>query len=200
VLETDRLILRSWCDDDVEPMAALCADPQVMAHFPRLQTREETAALIQRLREHEEREGFTFWAVEVKGGPRLIGMTGLARVTFDVPFAPTVETGWRYARSAWGHGYAVEAARAALAFGFGTLALPEIVAFLVPQNVRSAAVCERLGMRRDVEGDFLHPRFAPGAQSLAGNPQALHRLYRMARTDWQSAPDRHADKHRSVES
>ena len=181
-LATERLILRPWRDADLDPFAALNADPEVMAFFPSLVTRDECAQLIARVQAHFAREGFGLWALEVRGGAPFIGFCGIQRVPFEAPFTPAVEVGWRLARAHWGHGYATEAARAALAYGFGALALDEIVAFLVPDNRRSAAVCERLGMVRDPRGDFDHPRIAEGARSVAGFAQRRHALYRKRRT------------------
>jgi RimJ/RimL family protein N-acetyltransferase len=86
--------------------------------------------------------------------------------TFSAPFTPCVEAGWRLAFEHWGHGYATEAARLALGYGFGTLALPEIVSFTSATNLRSRAVMKRLGMRRDPAEDFDYPSF-PGRSSAA---------------------------------
>jgi RimJ/RimL family protein N-acetyltransferase len=181
-LATERLVLREWRDEDVEQFAAMSRDPDVMACFPALMSRDDCAALVERVRAHFAREGWGLWAVEVRGGPAFAGYCGLQRVPFEAPFTPAVEVGWRLARGCWGHGYATEAARAALRFGGGTLHLREIVAFLIPANVRSARVCERLGMRRDPSGDFDHPRIADGAVSVGGFALRRHLLYRMRGT------------------
>ena len=179
MLETERLILRPWRAGDLEPFAAMGRDPEVMAHFPSLLSREQSVEVMARVAGHIEREGYGFWAVEVRGGPAFAGFCGIAAVPFEAPFTPAVEIGWRFARAAWGHGYATEAARAALAHGFGTLGLREIVAFLVPSNARSEAVCRRLGMTRDPSGDFDHPRIPEGAISVGGFAQRRHILYRI---------------------
>jgi ribosomal-protein-alanine N-acetyltransferase len=180
VLRTPRLILRDWRDDDLEPWTAMGRDREVMAFFPTVLSRAQSADALTRIREHLAREGFGFWAVEVIGGPRFIGFCGLGRPGFTAPFTPCVEIGWRLARAHWGQGYATEAARAALAFGFESLQLAEIVAFLVPSNVRSARVAERIGMHRDRDGDFDHPRITPGTVSVGGHPAQRHALYRIA--------------------
>ena len=110
--------------------------------------------------------------IEIPGVAPFIGFTGLAVKTFAAPFTPCTEVGWRLARDAWGHGYATEAARAAVAFGFGELGLAEIVSYTTVANARSIAVMERLGMRRDIEFD--HPLVAPES------PVRRHVLYRLA--------------------
>ena len=107
-------------------------------------------------------DGFGLWAVEVAGGPPFIGFVGLAVPRFEAHFTPAVEVGWRLAREHWGRGYATEAARAALDYGFGTVGLEEVVSLTVPANTRSIAVMERLGMTRDPADDFDHPRLPEG--------------------------------------
>jgi ribosomal-protein-alanine N-acetyltransferase len=178
---TPRLVLRNWRSDDLDAWAAMGQDREVMAHFPGLVTRERAETMLHQQREFIAAKGYGFWAVEVVGGAPFIGFCGIKDVLFETPFTPAVEVGWRLARAHWGHGYATEAARAALAYGFDTLGLDEIVAFLVPSNTRSARVCERLGMTRDPNGDFDHPLVPEGAVSVAGFPPRRHILYRLRR-------------------
>jgi RimJ/RimL family protein N-acetyltransferase len=125
-----------------------------------------------------ERDGFGFWALEHAG--ELIGFCGISWVWFDAHFTPAVEIGWRLRRDAWGQGFATEAARAAMAFGW-QLGLDQIIAFLVPSNQRSAAVAERIGMTRALAGDFDHPGIAPGTISVGGHDNQRHSLYRAKR-------------------
>jgi ribosomal-protein-alanine N-acetyltransferase len=157
-IATERLLLRRWQDRDREPFAALNADPEVMEHFPMRLTREQSDEMIDRLEALFDAQGFGLWAVEVAETGEFIGFAGLNRVPFIAPFAPAVEVGWRLKRSAWGHGYATEAARAALDFGFEIAGLDEIVSFTATTNVRSQAVMRRLGMTHDPADDFDHPR------------------------------------------
>jgi RimJ/RimL family protein N-acetyltransferase len=177
-LETGRLLLREWRDGDREPFAEMNADPRVMEHFPSRLTTSESDASIDRMIERWAPDGFGLWAVERLADGRLLGFTGLAAPTFEAHFTPAVEIGWRLAVDAWGHGYATEAARAALRFGFEDLGLAEIVSFTVPANTRSRAVMERLGMTRDPADDFDHPRLPPG------HPIRRHLLYRLSRERW----------------
>jgi RimJ/RimL family protein N-acetyltransferase len=146
-----------------------------MEHFPAPLTRAESDAMVDRIEAAFESNGFGLWAVEVLGGAPFIGFVGLAVPTFEAHFTPAVEVGWRLAREHWGRGYATEAARAALEFGFGSVGLDEIVSFTVPANVRSRTVMERLGMTHDPKDDFDHPRIPPG------NPLRRHVLYRLQR-------------------
>lgn len=172
-LRTDRLLLRMWRHSDLAPFAALNADPKVMEHLPAVLDREQSDATVRRIEAHFATEGFGLWAVEVTGEVPFIGFVGLSRPQFDAHFTPAVEVGWRLARPYWGHGYATEGARAALAYGFGPLGLPEIVSFTVPGNLRSRAVMERLGMTRDPADDFAHPLLDPD------DPLRTHVLYRL---------------------
>ena len=177
MLRTERLILRSWRPADREPFAALNADAAVMEHFPSPLGREESDAFADRIGAQLNERGWGLWAVQVDGGADFIGFVGLHEASFDAPFTPAVEVGWRLDRAHWGRGYATEAARAAVAFGFGELGLDEIVSFTVPANRRSRAVMERLGMRRDPADDFDHPGIP------AGHPLRRHVLYRLRRED-----------------
>jgi RimJ/RimL family protein N-acetyltransferase len=178
VLATERLIMRPWRDADIDPFTAICNDPVVMEFFPKLQTRDEVVASLERVNAKIATDGFGFWAVD--HDDELIGFCGISRVGFDAHFTPAVEIGWRLRRDAWGHGFATEAARAAMAFGWER-GLEEIVAFLVPNNRRSAAVAERIGMVRDLPGDFDHPGVAVGTVSVGGHDNQTHALYRSKR-------------------
>ncbi|GHD93152.1 GNAT family N-acetyltransferase [Streptomyces naganishii] len=160
-LRTDRLLLREWRESDLGPWAAMNADPQVREYFPDVLTREQSEASAARFQAGLERRGWGWWAVEVKKTGAFVGFTGLDPVEEDMPFTG-VEAGWRLARPAWGHGYATEAARAVLAFGFERLGLPEILAITVAGNLRSQAVMRRLGMTRDPSVDFHDPTAPDG--------------------------------------
>jgi RimJ/RimL family protein N-acetyltransferase len=177
-LRTERLLLRQWRDADLEPFASLNADPETMRFFPAPPSREESDALAARARRQIEEEGWGLWAVEVVDGPSFVGFVGLARPSFEEHFTPAVEVGWRLAREHWGNGYATEAGRAALGYGFEELRLAEIVSFTSRLNEPSWRVMERLGMRHDEAGDFEHPRVP------VGHPLRPHVLYRLAGTDW----------------
>ncbi|MFI9050665.1 GNAT family N-acetyltransferase [Streptomyces sp. NPDC053427] len=160
-LRTERLILRGWRESDLAPWSAMNADPEVRRYFPDVLTRERSEASVARFQAALERRGWGWWAVEVRATGEFIGFTGLDPVDEGMPFTG-VETGWRLARSAWGHGYATEAARAALSFGFNSLGLPEILAVAVATNHRSRAVMRRIGMRHDPADDFDDPTVPEG--------------------------------------
>ena len=180
---TERLVLRQWREDDREPFAAMNADPEVMRHFPSVLDRDASDAVLDRLRAAVEEQGWGLWAVERVDTGRLLGFTGLAVPRHPLPFMPCVEVGWRLARSAWGHGFASEAAREALRVGFDELGLDEVVSFTPVGNTRSRAVMERLGMARDPADDFDHPALK------VGDPLRSHVLYRLGRA-WTEGPPR----------
>lgn len=166
-LRTERLLLRPWREDDREPFAKLNASASVMRYFPRPFTREESDAQVDRFTAHLEEHGYGLWAVEVHGS--FAGFTGLSW-TEGLPFSPALEIGWRFAERFWGHGYATEAARAALEVGLREVG--DVVSFTALLNEPSWRVMERLGMHRDSEFD--HPRVP------ADSPLCRHVLYRTA--------------------
>jgi len=172
-VRTDRLELRRWRDSDRAPFAAINADPRVAEFLPSPLTRQESDALIARIEADFDRNGFGLWALEIRGVATLAGFVGLSRPRFTAHFTPCVEIGWRLASAHWGHGYATEAARAALDYGFDAAGLEEIVSFTVPSNIRSRRVMEKIGMTRDPDGDFDHPSL------LNGHPLQRHVLYRI---------------------
>lgn len=172
---TERLLLRQWREDDREPFAAMNADPEVMRHFPSVLDREASDAVLDRLRAAVDEQGWGLWAVERLDTGQLLGFTGLSVPRHPLPFMPCVEVGWRLARSAWGHGFATEAAREALRVGFDELGLDEVVSFAVVGNTASRAVMERLGLTRDPADDFDHPALP------VGHPLRRHVLYRLRR-------------------
>ncbi|MBC8355797.1 MAG: GNAT family N-acetyltransferase [Planctomycetes bacterium] len=184
ILETERLILRGWSDDDLAPFAQMNADPNVMRHFPTTLSREESDHFASRIIAHFSSEGFGLWAVEIKSVAPFVGFIGLATTRFEAHFTPNVEIGWRLAADCWGNGYAPEGARAALKFGFKSL--DEIVSFTVPANLASRRVMEKIGMTHDPTEDFEHPALPER------DPLRRHVLYRLRREDWETnhAPKR----------
>ena len=174
-LRTERAILRRWTAADRAPFAALNGDPRVMEHFPAPLSADESNALADQIEAHFAKHEFGLWAVEIPGRTSFAGFVGLAVPGFDAHFTPCVEIGWRLAAEHWSYGYATEAARAVLAFGFERLRLDEIVSFTTPGNLPSRRVMERIGMTRNAADDFDHPRLSEG------HPLRRHVLYRCRR-------------------
>ena len=182
-LESDRLRLRQWQAADLPAFAEMGADPVVMEHFPARLDRERSDALALRFKTMIDERGWGVWALERKAGGEFIGFVGLNIPSDELPFSPCVEIAWRLAQGYWHQGYASEAARVALRFGFVELDLEEIVAFTSLGNLRSQAVMARLGMRRSPE-NFQHPALPEG------HPLRDHCLYRLARGEWRAFPSR----------
>ena len=177
-IDTARLRLRRWTPRDLPAFAAMNADVEVNRHLLGPIDSATSRAMMQRIEAHFSVHGFGLWAIERRDVSELLGYVGLQMVPFDAPFTPAVEVGWRLVRAAWGQGYATEAARAAVDDGFNRLDVEQIVAFTVHANTRSEAVMQRLGMQRDIEGDFEHPRLP------VRHPLRAHRLYRLHRGEW----------------
>lgn len=177
ILETERLLLRSWTDSDRAPLAAILGDPEVRRFYPAPATPAETNAQIDHAIARTAAGGFHFQAVELKTTGALIGLIGIGVIPDDIraalPGRPRVEIGWQLDRAVWGLGLAPEGARAWLRYGFAELGLLEIVAFTAAINTPSRRVMEKLGMHRTPADDFAHPRLAAGHRL---RPHVLYRL------------------------
>lgn len=159
-LRTNRLLLRQWQDSDLDAYAALCSDPEVMKHFPKVNTREESWGMIERFRQLWNEKGFGPFAIEVPGKAECIGFVGLLVPRFEAHFTPCVEIGWRLSKEHHGNGYATEAAQACLDAAFREKIAAEIFAFTVPANKPSLRVMEKVGMQH--VGYFDHPLIEDG--------------------------------------
>ena len=181
-LITPRLLLRNWKDGDRELFHFINSDEQVMKFFPFRRSREESDQLMEWLRADIDENGFGFAAVEIRETGETAGFAGISRPRLSPVFPDdTIEIGWRLAGRWWGKGIATEAARAWLRHGFENLHLPEIVSFAVHDNLRSVAVMERIGMRRERSRDFLHPRVPDVLPHLK-----YHVTCAISRRDWEA--------------
>lgn len=178
MIKTNRLILRPWQEDDLEPFARLNADPHVMELFPSTLNRMESDDLAKRISINLQEQGWGLWAVSMPEVSPFIGFIGLAVPTFSAHFTPAVEVGWRLAYDYWEKGYATEGALAALKYGYETLNLEEIVSFTTVANQRSRHVMEKIGMHHNLEDDFDHPKLSED------HPFRRHVLYRLKRSQW----------------
>lgn len=178
-IRTARLLLRRWRESDRAPFAALNADPAVAAQLAGPLSAERSDALMARIEEGFGRHGFGLWALELAHTGTFLGFTGLSVPTFQAPFLPAVEVGWRLTPAHWGSGYATEAARVALRYGFSDAGLDEIVSFTAESNLRSQAVMRRLGMTSEAAEDFDHPVLP------VGHRLRRHVLYRLSARQWE---------------
>lgn len=134
------------------------ADPLVMRYFLSTFSAEETDRMLENNRLHFERHGFGLWAVALAGTDEFGGYIGLNVPSFEAPFTPCVEIGWRLSARFWNQGLATEGAAAVLRFAHLTLGIGEVVSFTSVHNLPSRRVMEKIGMNRDIQGDFDHPR------------------------------------------
>jgi RimJ/RimL family protein N-acetyltransferase len=176
MIETERLLIRLWRDEDSEPFFRINTDPEVMRHIRSVPSREESDAAIVRQRRSQAELGYCFWALERREDGAFLGFCGLRPSVPDTPIEEDVEIGWRLGLEHWGCGYAREAAAACLDWGFANLPVPRIVSITVPANTRSWGLMERLGMMRRPDLDFLHPTLPEG------DPLKPHIAYAMDRS------------------
>ena len=172
---TDRLILRSWRDDDVDAFEAACNTPAVTRYLGGLQTRDQIEAAAARIHQTEAENGFCFWAVERQADGGFLGFCGLKRM--NSPGAPDVmqgapEIGWRLREDAWGQGYAKEAALTSLELAFGRFGLDQVYAITMTGNAASWGLMRRLGMTARPDLDFDMPVYGP------------HVTYRIGSDEW----------------
>lgn len=164
-LETKRLILREWRDEDLDIFHAINSDPKVRETLGPLMTRDEVAALIVRLQKLQEKDGCCFWALDRKSDNGLIGWCGMIRGT-HAPITDKLEIGWRLASDTWGNGYITEAAKACLIWAATEFPDEKVWAITSDNNHRSRAVMERLGMKYLPGMDFDHPSVDPDSDLL----------------------------------
>lgn len=159
-IETGRLYLRQWQPGDKDPYIAINQDKEVMSYFPTVLSAEQSCEHIGRISDHINRFGYGLFAVERKEDHAFIGFTGFSHPTFKAGFTPCIEIGWRLVKQHWNNGYATEAAKACLAFGFETLSLKDIYSFTSVHNARSVRVMNKIGMH--TIGLFDHPNLEEG--------------------------------------
>lgn len=177
MIATERLVLRPWRNTDRAPFHAMSRDPEVMAHLgPVTASKGDIDANIDRQVTLQSTHGHCFWALERRDDGVFLGFCGLKLAPEPITdIEGEIEIGWRLRRDAWGQGYAREAARASLAWGFDRLAVSRIIGLTTPGNTRSWGLMERLGMIRRADLDFDHPALA------ADDPLRPHIVYEARR-------------------
>ena len=173
VIETERLILRTWRDSDFRPFSLMNQDPLVMEFFPKTLSQEESADSYRRITDFIQQKGFGLFAAEEKGSEEYMGFIGFNQPTFSSYFTPCIEIGWRLDRRFWNRGLATEGAKACLAYGFSSLDFKEVVSFTSTINRKSINVMTKIGMAFD--GEFEHPNVEEG------HPLRIHVLYKISR-------------------
>jgi ribosomal-protein-alanine N-acetyltransferase len=171
IIETQRLGLRSWSDADQTSFAEMNGDPQVMQFFPRTLSPQESLESLRRILLHFEKNKFGLLVVEHKESGQFMGFTGFQIPGFESFFTPAVEIGWRFKKQYWGQGFATEAARACLDYGFQTLEMKKIVSFTAAENKPSENLMKRIGM--SYVTSFDHPLME------RSSPLCRHVLYQI---------------------
>lgn len=156
IFKSERLGFRNWTKDDLVEFAKINADLEVMEHFPKPLTENETSEFIQRLQNHYIKNGYCYFATEIIEAKELIGFIGLAFQDYKTDFTPAVDIGWRLKKSAWGKGYATEGAKKCLDFAFNELNLDKIISTCIEKNFKSENVMKKIGM--EMKGKFNHPK------------------------------------------
>ena len=177
-LFTSRLKLTVFSQSHLSELVRLNADPEVMRYFPATLNPEESAALLQRIIEHQRINRYSLFALHLKESDSFVGWCGLMKVPFSAHFTPAVEIGWRLNKIFWGKGLAPEAARSVLRFGFLESGLSEIVSFTAELNQPSLRVMQKIRMQCNPEDTFDHPKLTKN------HPLRRHMLYRSQKTDW----------------
>lgn len=159
---SSRLGFRNWNESDIAPFAAMCANPAVMEFFPEPLSFERSKQTVERFQTLFEENGFTYFAVDELSSGDFIGFIGMFPQTYESPYTPCVDIGWRLRQASWGNGYATEGAKRCLEFAFQDLDLETIRAFAPKVNQRSIHVMEKIGMKKI--GHFLHPKLKGNAR------------------------------------
>jgi len=158
IIETERLILRTWKDSDSDAYYHINQNPIVTEFLGGPLSMQEIQDFIKSQNQQFHQTAYALWAAEEKSSGKLIGFIGLNQLETGFSFSPCVEIGWRLGSEYWTKGYATEGAAAVLKYGFEHIKLKEIIAFTAQDNIRSMRVMEKIGMVKDVKGDFAHPK------------------------------------------
>ncbi len=173
IIETERLILRTWRESDLLPFSVLNEDPKVMEFFPKTLSPDESVLLYNRINTSFDQNGFGLFAVEQKQTQQFVGFIGFSQPTFTSYFTPCIEIGWRLDRHFWNRGFATEGAKACLKYGFSTLGFKDIYSWTAKINAKSINVMKKIGLT--YEGEFEHPNIPLEHQLRA------HVLYRISK-------------------
>ncbi len=155
LFSSKRLGLRNWKKEDIIPFIEMCQDFDVMRFFPKTLSQTEAEQFIQRMQSHFNQFGFCYFAIEEIDTKEFIGFTGLLHQNYESPFTPCIDIGWRLKKSAWGKGFATEAAKATLDFAKNHINSNEIYSIAPKINSSSISVMKKIGMQ--YHSTFQHP-------------------------------------------
>ena len=157
LFKSERLGFRNWKKSDIDEFAKMNADRDVMEFFHKTLTKKETIEFINKTSKHYENNGYNYFATEIIDTGEFIGFIGMGYETYDNPFYPATNIGWRLKKSAWGKGYATEGAKECINYAFTELNIKKILASCVPNNKNSEKIMQKVGMVK--KGEFIDPRF-----------------------------------------
>lgn len=155
IFKSERLGFRNWNSKDLDEFVKLNSDKEVMEYFPELLSKKKVVDLIEKLKHHFKKNGFTYYATEVLETKEFIGMIGLAHQKYKTIYTPAIDIGWRLKKSAWGNGYATEGAKRCLEYAFNELNIQKVIAVCTVHNKKSEKVMQKIGMVK--KGSFMHP-------------------------------------------
>ena len=183
-IETERLVLRDWREEDWSLFFEHTNNPEVMEHLGGVLDQDKKAWMRGRLEGYQADSGHTFWVVQRNGdrghlAGEIIGFCGLKKSNQAGGPMGEFEIGWRLRKDAWGKGYAREAAEASLKAGFEQFDAPHIIALTVIENWPSWILMDRLGMQRREDLDFENDDFGPAGTVVI--------VYSITREEWASS-------------
>ncbi len=176
IFTSERLGFRNWKKNDLTEFAKMNADLSVMEHFPKPLTKSETAELIDRLKNHYNKNAYTYFATEILESGEFIGFIGLAFQEYKTDFTPAVDIGWRLKKSAWGKGFATEGAKKCIEFAFDELNLDRVISICTKRNFKSENVMIKIGMKKRLTFDHPELEAYPEYQKCT--------CYEMRKIDW----------------
>lgn len=153
-----RLGFRNWQDADIQKMAEINADPDVMEFFPGTHSYEKTEEFIERMKKQMAAKGYCYFAVDKLENAEFIGFIGISDQTYEASFTPCIDIGWRLGKKEWGKGYATEGAGRCLDYAFNQLGIKKIYSIAPKINAKSEHIMLKIGMRK--VGEFIHPALA----------------------------------------
>ena len=162
LFKSSRLGFRTWQKEDIDKMAAINMDKEVMEFFPTTRTYGETVVFVDRMTIQFILKGYCYFAVDILADKSFIGFIGFSEQNYQADFTPCIDIGWRLAKTAWHHGYATEGAMRCLEYGFETLHLEKVYSITPVVNTKSEGVMKNIGMQK--VKTFSHPQLLENAR------------------------------------
>ena len=158
LFQSERLGFRKYTEADVPLIIAMNQDEEVMRFFPFCPSPEDTKAFMERMNKTCDEKGYCYFAVDRLDTNQLIGFIGLLDQSYEAPFTPCTDIGWRLMKEHWHKGFATEGALACLEYGFHRCGLKEVISTAPSINIPSLSVMQKIGMTK--VGEFEHPRLS----------------------------------------